>query len=101
MSTEIFLTAEDISIVSAACLRCCPIGDSGVFAARLFNVGTVFVVNRLCRFARSRSEAEELELCDCMRPPIGRNGGGMRASSRGDLREFENVMASVCTTRTC
>lgn len=97
---KISLTAELDSMDSAACLRCCPMGDSGVFAARLFNVGTVLVVNRLWRFARSRSVAEELLPCDCMRTPIGRNGGGTSDSSRGDLREFEKVMAIVYTTRT-
>jgi len=85
---------------SAACLRCWPMGDSGVFAARLFSVGTVLVVNRLCRFARSRSEAVEVEMCDCMRTPSGRSGGGTSDSSRGDRREFENVMATVWRSRT-
>jgi len=66
-------------------------GDNGVFDDNEFNVGTVFVVNRRCTFARS--DAVELGPCDCMRTPIGRSGGGTKGSSRGDRREFENVMA--------
>ena len=85
------LTAELKSIDSAACLRCCPMGDNGVFDDNEFNVGTVFVVNRRCTFALS--DAVELGPCDCMRTPIGRSGGGTKGSSRGDRREFENVMA--------
>jgi len=90
-STGKKLTAEPKSIDSAACLRCCPMGDNGVFDDNEFNVGTVFVVNRRCTFALS--DAVELGPCDCIRTPIGRSGGGTKGSSPGDRREFENVMA--------
>ena len=90
MGKKASLTAELRSIDSAACLRCWPMGDNGVFEDKEFNVGTAFVVNLRGTFARS--DAVELGACDCKRTPIGRSGGGTKGSSRGERSEFENVM---------
>lgn len=72
------LTAVVYSGGSAACLRCCPIGDSGVFS-----VGILFVVKRRWSCPRASLEADGLWA------PIPRMGPAREAnegvSSRGDL----------------
>jgi hypothetical protein len=56
---------------SAACRRCCPIGDNGPNEASVGNVGKAFVVNLLCNCARSAVDVETVEdNCD----PMGRIG---------------------------
>lgn len=71
------LTAVVYSAGSAACLRCCPIGDNGVFS-----VGILLVVKRRWRCPRASLAAGDIWL------PALRNGLVMEEkdeSSRGDL----------------
>jgi hypothetical protein len=69
---------------SAACLRCCPIGDSGVL-----RVGILLVVNRRCNCPRASFEEEAIWA------PTARNGLATEAnddSSRGDMRPLRSPM---------
>ena len=56
---------------SAACRRCCPIGDNGLNDERVGNVGKAFVVNLLCNPALSAVDGVAVE--DNWEP-IGRIG---------------------------
>jgi hypothetical protein len=78
------LTAVVNSAGSAACLRCWPIGDNGVF-----RVGMLFVVKRRCRCPRASLLAEDIW------DPTVRRGLAREAnddSSRGDLRAPRSPM---------
>jgi len=70
------LTAVVNSVGSAACLRCCPIGDNGVL-----NVGMLLVVNRLWSWPLA-----SLESGGSCEPTLRRGEvmGGKDDSSRGD-----------------
>lgn len=59
---ESSLTAAARSVGgSAACRRCCPIGDNGPSEERVGRVGNAFVVNLLCNPARSALVEEAVE----------------------------------------
>jgi hypothetical protein len=76
---------------SAACRLCCPMGDNRDRDERVGNVGTVFVVKRLCRPARSAlDEGEGFDVnwpLEDVRTGDVKDGG--EDSSRGDFRAGE------------
>ncbi len=76
---------------SAACRLCCPIGDNRDRDERVGNVGTVFVVKRLCKPPRSALEVGEgFDVnwpLDAVRTGEVKVGG--EDSSRGDFRPAE------------